>query len=143
LPYPVPASRATAFEHRPRSNEAAATAGSEGVWSVDANHERLAFVPAGDADVVAAASPADERHVVSLHEDGTVRLGTLTDGAMAAQTELVPPGAATRVRIDATRAYVAAVEARQVFELDYGDALRVARTFDLEVRPDLIVEVGR
>ncbi|SCG06430.1 hypothetical protein GA0115255_121493, partial [Streptomyces sp. Ncost-T6T-2b] len=32
---------------------------------------------------------------------------------------------------------------KRVYEIDYNDDLRVARTFDVDVRPSLMVETGR
>jgi hypothetical protein len=142
LPYPASAPRATAFEYRPRSNEAAAVAGADGVWSVDANHERLAFVPVGGGDVIAAASPADERHVVSLGADGTMHLSSL-DGVSVATAEVLPPGTVGPIHLDVARTYVVDEGSQRALEIDHGDALRVSRTFDLGVRPELFVEVGR
>lgn len=141
LPYPAGAERVRAFGYRPRSNEAAAVAGA-GAWSVNTSRETLVHVPV-PADVVVASSPADGASVVTLDVAGTVRVSATSDGAVRAQTPLVPSGTSTPVLLDTARAYLADPAAEVVYELDYADNLRVARTLTLGARPELIVEVGR
>ncbi|QVQ53812.1 hypothetical protein J4H86_08905 [Spiractinospora alimapuensis] len=63
-----------------------------------------------------------------------------------ASTDLIEPSAdgapAPSLTADSQRAYVADPETRQIHEVDYVDDLRVARTFDLDVRPDHVVQTG-
>ena len=45
--------------------------------------------------------------------------------------------------VDTTRAYVNDAAGRKVYEIDYNDRLRLARTFRLDFAPTYMVETGR
>lgn len=141
LPYPSEGDRAREFGYRPRSNEAVAAAG-RGVWTVHTSEETLTHAPM-PATVFAAGSPANGASVLGLDDTGTVRAIEPAGGAALAEAALVPAGTPGPLLVDTTRAYLADPESSTVFELDYADNLRVARTFETGARPDLIVEVGR
>lgn len=47
------------------------------------------------------------------------------------------------IEVDRSRAYVNDPESKKVFEIDYNDGLRIARSFDLDIRPVLMAETGR
>ena len=47
------------------------------------------------------------------------------------------------IEVDRSRAYLNDPKGKRVYEVDYNDDLRVARTFDLDIRPSLMVETGR
>lgn len=47
------------------------------------------------------------------------------------------------IEIDSDRAYVNDAAARAVYEIDYADGLRIARTLRTDVSPGLMVEAGR
>jgi hypothetical protein len=47
------------------------------------------------------------------------------------------------IEIDSDRAYVNNAVAREVYEIDYADGLRISRTLRTEVTPGLMVESGR
>jgi hypothetical protein len=96
--------------------------------------------------------------VLTLGADGTLRSWDAGTGEETAATALLaepPPGdggdgrdgAEPRpgpvIELDASRAYVNDPAAGVVHEIDYHDALRVARTFTLDITPDLMVETGR
>ncbi|WP_430335901.1 hypothetical protein [Rhodococcus sp. ACT016] len=145
IPYPKDAERVGEFHYRPRSNEAAAVAGA-GVWNVNVSKQTLHYVPietAGAAPVVAANSPANGEYVLSLGGDGHVRATGLTDSATITDAPLLPAGTPGPIRLDTSRAYVADPTALEIYELDYGDGLRTARTFAVDAKPDLMVEIGR
>ncbi|MGW4479387.1 hypothetical protein [Rhodococcus triatomae] len=141
LPYPTAGDRVRVFGHRPRSNEAAAVAGN-GVWNVHTSEETLVHAPM-PGTVVAAGSPANGESVLGLDDTGSVHIAATEGGAVLASSSLVPAGTNGPLLIDTTRAYLADPAASTVYELDYADNLRVARTFETGARPDLIVEVGR
>ncbi|MET0448444.1 MAG: hypothetical protein ABW004_08550 [Aeromicrobium sp.] len=124
---------------RPRSNGVSIAAGDAGVLQVDVAAESLVLVPLPSA-AVAAASPADDLRVLTVHADGTVRSSGF-DGSELATATL--PGDGAALVLDTARAYATVVGSRTVLELDYADGLRVAREFDLAVAPELIVEIGR
>ncbi|MFD1814710.1 hypothetical protein [Rhodococcus gannanensis] len=141
LPYPTAGDRAREFGYRPRSNEAASVAGN-GVWNVNTSEEIVTHVPS-PAPVVSASSPANGASVISLDEAGTLRVSALNGGAPLAESPIVPAGTTSPVLIDTARAYITDPASSTVSEIDYDDNLRVARTFETDARPDLIVEVGR
>lgn len=47
------------------------------------------------------------------------------------------------VDLDSDRAYVNNAAAKEIYEIDYADGLRIARTLRTEVTPGLMVEAGR
>ena len=47
------------------------------------------------------------------------------------------------IEVDSDRAYVNDAEGRAVYEIDYRDGLRVARTFKASIAPGFMVEAGR
>ncbi|MFD2400153.1 hypothetical protein ACFSVJ_29850 [Prauserella oleivorans] len=55
----------------------------------------------------------------------------------------VPDGEPPVILVDTSRAYVNDPGGRRVYEVDYNDRLRIARTFDLDVTPSHVVETGR
>ena len=124
---------------RPRSNGVAIAAGDAGVLQVDVAAELLVLVPLPSAPV-AAASPADDLRVLTVHADGVVRSSGF-DGSPLATATL--PGDGAALVLDTARAYATVAGSRTVLELDYADDLRVAREFELAVAPELIVEIGR
>lgn len=134
--------RADGFGYRPRSNEAAAPAGG-GLWSVDAAHTELRHVAVPGAVIASAASPADDATALALDEIGTLRSLDRDTGEVLAQAALDGVTGKSALELDSQRAYVTAADKRAVYEIDYADGLRVARSLAVPVRPDLMVEVGR
>jgi len=47
------------------------------------------------------------------------------------------------VDLDSDRAYINNADAKEIYEIDYADGLRIARTLSTEVTPGLMVESGR
>jgi hypothetical protein len=52
-------------------------------------------------------------------------------------------GPAPVIEVDSDRAYVNNAAAREIYEVDYGDSLRIARTLNTGVQPGLMVKAGR
>ncbi|HEX2286793.1 MAG TPA: metal ABC transporter permease, partial [Mycobacterium sp.] len=75
-----------------------------------------------------------EHAVARQHQHLTVEL--FTNG-------IAPEGPRPVIEVDSDRAYVNDTAERVVYEIDYGDALRVARTLHTETTPGLMVEAGR
>ncbi|WP_236950304.1 zinc ABC transporter permease AztB [Mycobacterium sp. MS1601] len=89
----------------------------------------------------AAANSAGDGQVLVLTTDGILRL---FDVAAATQTAELALGAPDGViEVDRDRAYVNDAAARAVYEIDYRDGLRLARTLRTTVTPDLMSETGR
>ncbi|CAM5634885.1 hypothetical protein SVIOM342S_01254 [Streptomyces violaceorubidus] len=76
---------------------------------------------------------------MSTGKETTVTERLLTDAPERATGEAPAPV----IEVDRSRAYLNDPAGKRVFEIDYNDGLRVARTFDLDVRPSLMAETGR
>ncbi|MBB5917377.1 ABC-type Mn2+/Zn2+ transport system permease subunit [Nocardia transvalensis] len=146
-PQPVPdTERATEFRNRPGSTTLVARAGDRGVWVLDIRARTWKLVETGP--VVATATAGEGSALLTLTRDGVLHSHDVTTGAQTAQVPLlsapVPDGTPPPVvEIDTGRAYVNDAAARAVYEIDYRDNLRRARTFDLDIAPVHMVETGR
>ncbi|MEU9558946.1 hypothetical protein [Streptomyces fumanus] len=142
--------RATEFRHRPGSSTLTAPAGKDAVWVLDVTKGAWTRVETGP--VVAANTAGEGALLLVLETDGALhgydmsagKETTVTDPLLKDLPEAGPGGATTPViEVDRSRAYLNDPEGKRVYEIDYNDDLRVARTFDLDVRPSLMVETGR
>ncbi|MFJ7182330.1 hypothetical protein ACIQXA_39635 [Streptomyces massasporeus] len=142
--------RATAFRHRPGSTTLTAPAGKDAVWVLNVTERAWTRVETGP---VAAANTAGEGSpLVVLESDGALHGYGISSGKEIRVTEPLlkdvsdaAPGKATApvIEVDRSRAYLNDPSGKRVYEIDYNDNLRVARTFELDVRPSLMVETGR
>lgn len=141
------AQRAAAFRHRPGSTTLTAPAGKDAVWALDVTARTWKRIPTGP--VVAVNTAGEGSPLLVLESDGALHSYDSAEGReLAVTARLVkepggPGGAAPVIEIDRSRAYLNDAEGRRVHEIDYLDDLRVARTFDLDLRPSLMVETGR
>jgi ABC-type Mn2+/Zn2+ transport system permease subunit len=146
MAYPPDASaqRPDRMDHRDRADVfAGVSAGT--VWVLDSRQRAWALIPVADA---VAANTAGDGTVLVLHRDGT--LGTF-DVQTRTETARVPlfaggvpsDGPQPVIDVDSDRAYVNNSAAREVYEIDYADGLRIARTLRTEVAPGLMAESGR
>lgn len=143
--------RGTAFRHRPGSDTLTAQAGHRAVWVLDVSDRRWTRVKT--SGTVLAANTAGEGSVlIVLQADGALHGYDITTGKHVSATKPLlthVPGAGTDgtagavIEVDRSRAYLNDPEGRRVYEIDYNDNLRVARTFDLDIEPALMVETGR
>ncbi|MGW0641690.1 hypothetical protein [Streptomyces badius] len=152
IPYgkPVPErERATTFRHRPGSDTLTAPAGGDAVWVLDVAERTWKRVDTGP--VVAVNTAGEGSPLLVLETDGSVHGYDIATGKQTARTKpLLTPGKrgdsdgnAPVIEVDRSRAYVNDPEGKRVFEIDYNDGLRIARTFDLDVQPVLMAEAGR
>lgn len=145
VPYPPgtpPQERATAFTLRPGASTLTAPAGERAVWVLDVARDTWTRLDTGP--VRAAATAGEGTPVLVLGPDGVLRGLDPVTGAELARRELVAPGATpARITIDSSRAYVTDPERRTVYEIDYLDGLRTARTFSLDITPSQIAQAGR
>ncbi|WP_447041043.1 hypothetical protein [Streptomyces sp. DSM 118878] len=144
------AERATEFRHRAGSTTLTAPAGKKAVWVLDVTERAWTRVKTGP--VVAANTAGEGSPLVVLETDGALHGYDIAGGKETAVTEPLlkdRPKAATGgtpapvIEVDRSRAYLNDSAGKRVYEVDYNDGLRVARTFDLDVRPSLMVETGR
>ncbi|POG47529.1 hypothetical protein BV881_10990 [Streptomyces sp. ZL-24] len=141
--------RATSFRHRPGSDTLTALAGGDAVWVLDVAERNWKRVETGP--VVAANTAGEGSPLLVLETDGSVHGYDIATGRQTARTKpLLTAGkrddsasSAPVIEVDRSRAYVNDPEGKKVFEIDYNDGLRIARTFDLDVKPVLMAETGR
>ncbi|OWA18075.1 hypothetical protein B9W64_08625 [Streptomyces sp. CS159] len=142
--------RATEFRHRPGSTTLTAPAGADAVHVLDVTERAWKRIETGP--VVAANTAGEGSPLVVLETDGALHGYDLSTGKETAVTERLlkdVPEAATGeaaapvIEVDRSRAYLNDPAGKRVYEIDYNDDLRVARTFDLDIRPSLMVETGR
>lgn len=144
IPYPpgtAPEDRATTFTQRPGSSTLTAPAGDRGLWLLDV--ARGTWTRFDTGPVTAAATAGEGTPVLALGPDGVLRALDPATGAEQARRQLTTPGAAARIAVDTTRAYLTDPERRIVYEIDYLDALRVAREFPLDIAPTHLAQAGR
>ncbi|MFI7351604.1 hypothetical protein ACIBSR_35775 [Streptomyces sp. NPDC049936] len=144
------AERAAEFRHRPGSSTLTAPAGKDAVWVLDVTEGAWTRVETGP--VVAANTAGEGAPLMVLETDGALHGYDISAGKETTVTEPLlkdvpdaePGGPATPViEVDRSRAYLNDPSGKRVYEIDYNDDLRVARTFDLDVRPSLMAETGR
>ncbi|MEW1602693.1 hypothetical protein [Streptomyces sp. NPDC093808] len=151
IPYgqDVPAKeRATVLRHRPGSDTLTAAAG-DAVWVLDVTERTWTRVDTGP--VVAANTAGEGSPLLVLETDGSLHGYDIATGKQTARTEPLltdrkragAGGSAPVIEVDRSRAYVNDPEGKRVFEIDYNDGLRMARSFDLDVKPVLMAETGR
>ncbi|AIV32794.1 hypothetical protein [Streptomyces sp. CCM_MD2014] len=142
--------RATRFRHRPGSSTLTAPAGKEAVWVLDVTEQAWTRVETGP--VVAANTAGEGAPLLVLESDGALHGYDTADGKEIAVTKPLLKGAsdaasgtsaAPVIEVDRSRAYLNDPSGRRVYEIDYNDYLRIARTFELDVRPSLMAETGR
>jgi ABC-type Mn2+/Zn2+ transport system permease subunit len=146
MPYPAdaPAHHPAQMEHRDRSDVFAGVA--EGtVWVLDSRQR--AWTPISVPDAV-ATNTAGDGTVLILRRDGSLSAFDVNTRAETARTPLIAGGVPAEgsqpvVDLDSDRAYVNNAAAKEVYEIDYADGLRIARTLRTEVAPGLMVEAGR
>lgn len=146
MPYPAdaPAQRPEQMDHRDRSDVFAGVSPGS-VWVLDSRQRRWTVIPAPEA---IAANTAGDGAVLVLDRDGTLAafdVNTRTETARVPLFAGAVPAAGPQpvIDIDSDRAYVNNAAAREVYEIDYADGLRIARTLRTEVVPGLMVESGR
>ncbi|MGC5531070.1 hypothetical protein [Streptomyces sp. SR-10] len=141
--------RATTFRHRPGSDTLTALAGDDAVWVLDVAEGSWKRVETGP--VVAVNTAGEGSPLLVLEADGSVHGYDITTGKRTVRTKPLltagkrddSDGNAPVIEVDRSRAYVNDPEGKKVFEIDYNDGLRIARSFDLDVKPVLMVEAGR
>ncbi|WP_409062035.1 hypothetical protein [Streptomyces sp. SYP-A7185] len=154
----VPAKeRAVSFRQRPGSDTLTAAAGTDAVWVLDVTARTWTRVDTGP--VLAANTAGEGSPLLVLETDGSLHGYAIADGRQTARTKPLLTGkvqadthtgthtetgtGAPVIEIDRSRAYVNDPRGKRVFEIDYNDDLRVARSFDLDIKPVLMAETGR
>jgi hypothetical protein len=146
IPYPRPvadAERAREFHHRPGSTTLTAAAGDAGVWALDVAERTWTLHETGP--VVAVNTAGAGTPLLTLTADGVLHALDPASGRELARNALItaPVAAGASIEVDASRAYVNDPATGVIHEIDYGDVLRVARTFDLGGAVTEMVETGQ
>ncbi|MBR8638924.1 hypothetical protein KEF29_05345 [Streptomyces tuirus] len=144
------AERATAFRHRPGSDTLTAPAGERAVWVLDVSERTWTRVRTGS--VVSANTAGEGSVLIVLETDGALHGYDIATGKQVSRTKPLLKGvsetgsdgnAGPVIEVDRSRAYLNDPKGKRVHEIDYNDNLRIARTFDLDIEPALMVETGR
>jgi hypothetical protein len=141
--------RATAFRHRSGSDTLTALAGDRAVWVLDVSERTWTRVKTGP--VVSANTAGEGSVLIVLETDGSLHGYDIATGKQVTRTKPLLAEAAVGtdgnagpvIEVDRSRAYLNDPKGKRVYEIDYNDNLRVARTFDLDIEPALMVETGR
>ncbi|MCX4830898.1 hypothetical protein OG746_19385 [Streptomyces sp. NBC_01016] len=138
--------RAVEFRQRPGSDTLTARAGDDAVWVLDVGERAWTRVETGP--VVAANTAGEGAPLLVLETDGRLHGYDIGTGKETTRTKKLLTGKphtrnAPVIEVDRSRAYVNDPYGKRVFEVDYNDDLRIARTFDLDVEPVLMAETGR
>nr|WP_221420846.1 hypothetical protein [Conyzicola lurida] len=153
-PYPravATGDRAVEFRGRAGRPTVAAVAGSTGAWLLDTRERSWTLLPTEVPLLLVAAADDSDGRIVALAADGRVLVLDPTTGATVAATApllaatVADPAllAGVELSVDANRAYVNAPAEGVVYELDYADSARVARTFPVPGSPVFVAETGR
>jgi hypothetical protein len=144
------AERATAFRYRPGSDTLTAPAGKRAVWVLDVSERTWTRVKTGS--VVSANTAGEGSVLIVLETDGALHGYDIATGKQVSRTRPLLKGAPETgtdgdaepvIEVDRSRAYLNDLKGKRVYEIDYNDNLRIARSFDLDIEPALMVETGR
>ncbi|MFF8846220.1 hypothetical protein ACF08N_26475 [Streptomyces sp. NPDC015127] len=142
--------RATAFRHRPGSDTLTAPAGERAVWVLDVTERTWTRVETGP--VVCANTAGEGSVLIVLETDGALHGYDIATGKQVSRTKPLladapeagpDKNAGPVIEVDRSRAYLNDPKGKRVYEIDYNDNLRIARTFDLDIEPALMAETGR
>ncbi|MGW0184039.1 zinc ABC transporter permease AztB, partial [Nocardia sp. NPDC003345] len=145
IPYPAGTSGSAAeFFHRSGSDVLVTTRDAR-VLVLDIGKRSWRSI--GTGPVTAATTAGAGTAILALSPDGVLHAYDPATGAETAHNRVlaapVDPAAPPVLQVDTDRAYVNDPAGRQIHEIDYADGLRIARSFPLDIRPDLMVETGR
>lgn len=151
IPYPegTTAAPATSFSGREGRPTVAALAGDDGIWLLDTRAREWMLLPAPEPLVQVTAVDDNDDHVLALTAGGRVVVLDGASGAVLAATEplvaeTLGAGTATPVLIaDQQRAYLNAPAEHRLYEIDFADAGRIARTFETPNAPSFVAGTGR
>ena len=150
IPYPAasPAPAATSFANREGRPTVAGLAGTDGIWLLDTRARSWTLLPAPAPLVSVTADDDDDDHVLALAADGRVLVLNGEDGSVIAETEplvrdSIAAGHIPALIADQQRAYLSGPAEQHLFEIDFADAARIARTFDTATPPMFTAETGR
>lgn len=149
IPYPAgtTAPPATGFANREGRPVVAALAGPDAVWLLDTRARTWTLVPS-PTPLIAVTAVDDERgHLLALARDGRMLVLDPAGGAPRAVTDPLvsapAEGGAPALIADQQRAYVGGAGMTRLYEIDFADGARIARTFDGAEPLAFVAETGR
>ncbi|TQK18143.1 hypothetical protein FBY40_0629 [Microbacterium sp. SLBN-154] len=155
IPYPpgTTAAAAESFhnrEGRPTVAALAGESGTDGIWLLNTRAQTWTLLPSPEPLVTVTAVDDDADTVLAVTREGRVIVLDGTDGAVRARTEplvaasIDDAGAQVPAIVaDAQRAYVSGPREQKLFEIDFADDARIARTFDTAAPFQFIAGTGR
>ncbi|MCP2032166.1 hypothetical protein L1277_002265 [Okibacterium sp. HSC-33S16] len=151
IAYPTgDAPTATSFDAREGRPSPAGRAGDAGSWLLDTRARTLTLVPSEQPLLQVTAVSDDGGHILGLTIDGRVTVFSADRGAVATTKPLLPntlaqPDLLAGVTLiaDQQRAYLNAPAEHLLYEIDFADSARIARTFATENAPVFLAETGR
>lgn len=150
IPYPAgtTAPPAASFDNREGRPTVAGLAGSEGIWMLDTRARSWTLLPSPAPLAHVTAVDDEDGHVLALAQDGRVLVLNGDDGTVLAETaplaaQSLSAGAQPTLIADQHRAYLSAPAEHLLYEIDYADAARIARTFETATEPAFVAETGR
>lgn len=150
IPYPegAAAGPVSSFDNREGRPTVAGLADETRIWLLDTRGRSWSLLTAPTALVQVTAVDDEDGHLLALAKDGRVLVLDGDDGALIAETpplvaESLSGGATPRLIADQQRAYLSAPTERLLYEIDYADGARIARTFETDTDPAFVAETGR
>jgi DNA-binding beta-propeller fold protein YncE len=145
IAYPAGVGPVTGFANR-EGRPTAAGLDSEGrILLLDTRERSWATLPA-PAELTAVTAVDDAaQHVLALDAQGRMHVIDGATGALLATTAPLVSGAAGAATLiaDDQRAYLNSPADRRLYEIDYADGGRIARTFETTGEPTHLAETGR
>lgn len=140
---------ATSFANRDGRPTVAGLAGKQGIWLLDTRERSWSLLRSPHPLSQVTAVDDEDEHVLGLTTDGRlIVLDGSSGDTLATSRPLVDaslrdgPGAPTLVA-DQQRAYLSAPAEKRLYEIDFADGARVARTFQTPSEPAYVAGTGR
>lgn len=150
IPFPDGAapSAISTFDNREGRPTVAALAGPTDIRLLDTRERAWTLLTAPTPLAQVTAVDDETGHLLALAQDGRMLVLDAADGSLLAETAPLVAGslsadAAPTLIADQHRAYLSAPAERRLYEIDYADGARIARTFDTATEPAFIAETGR
>ncbi len=139
---------ATAFANREGRPTVAALAGTKGIWLLDTRKRSWTLLPAPTPLVHVSAVDDNDEHVLALTADGRILVLNGEDGVVLAETpalvaKSLAAGTAPALIADQQRAYLSGPTEQRLYEIDFADDARIARTFETTTEPAYAAVTGR
>ncbi|MEZ2390060.1 ABC transporter [bacterium RCC_150] len=152
IPYPGGAAApATQFNGRKGRPTVAGIGAGAGVWLFNTRRHTWDWLPTSTPVIDAATADDADGNVIVLGADGTVQVYDSSTKERIAATQplaaatLADPdlGKKAHLAVDGQRAYLNAPADGLIYEIDYADNARIARTLQLPTKPVHLAETGR